>query len=263
MRYQLLGRADAAEAVVLSAGLGGAGSFWTPQVEALSRDFRVVLFDHRGTGANAGALPEGYTIGHMAEDVVEVLDDAGIGRAHMVGHALGGLVALELAQRHPRWVGKLVVVNGWLKADSHTRRCFDLRLAALRGGGPAAYVRGQPVFLYPAAWLSANAARVEAEEAHGLAHFQGEANLKARIGALLGFDATAVAPGIAAPVLVAAARDDVLVPWTASASMAQALPNAALWMVGEGGHAFTVVDPGPFNAELVRFLGEGGPHLHG
>ncbi|WP_233553073.1 pyrimidine utilization protein D [Teichococcus wenyumeiae] len=252
----MLGRTDAAETVLLSAGLGGAGSFWAPQVEALSRDYRVVLYDHRGTGANAGPLPGGYTIGHMAEDVIEILNALGAPRAHLLGHALGGLVALEVALRHPGRVGRVVVVNGWLKADSHTRRCFDTRLAALRGGGPGAYVRAQPIFLYPAAWLSAHALRVEAEEAHGLAHFQGEANLLARIGALLAYDASGTAGGVATPVLVAAARDDVLVPWTASEAMARALPKARLWLVPEGGHAFTVVEPAPFNAELLRFLAE-------
>jgi aminoacrylate hydrolase len=255
VKYQLLGNPDAAETVLLSAGLGGAGAFWAPQVEALSRGFRVILYDQRGTGANAEPLPADYSIAQMAEDVREILDASGTARAHLVGHALGGLVALELARTHPERVGRLCVVNGWLKADSHTHRCFELRLAALRGGGPEAYVRGQPVFLYPAPWLSANAARIAADDAHGIAHFQGEANLLARIGALRAFDATASAAGIAAPVLVAAARDDVLVPWTASEALARALPDAELWVVPEGGHGFTVVDPGPFNDKLVDFLG--------
>lgn len=259
MKYQILGRADAAETVVLSAGLGGAGSFWAPQIKALSRDFRVVLYDHRGTGANAGSLPEHYAIGHMTDDVIGILDAIGVAQAHLVGHALGGLVALDIALRHPERVGRVVVVNAWLKADRHTRRCFDTRLAALKGGGPAAYVRAQPIFLYPATWLSNHADRMEAEEAQGISHFQGEPNLLARIGALLAYDASPGAGRIAKPVLVAAARDDVLVPWTASEAMANALPNARLWLVPEGGHAFTVVDPEPFNTQLCRFLAASGP----
>lgn len=257
MKYRILGRSDAAaETVLLSAGLGGAGAFWTPQTAALSRDFRVVLYDHRGTGENAGPLPQDYSIAHMARDIADILDAIGAPRAHLLGHALGGLAALELARCMPERVGRIIVVNGWLKADSHTRRCFDARLAALRGGGPEAYVKAQPIFLYPAAWISAHAAAVEQEVAHALAHFQGEANLLARITALLGFDATPAVARIEAPVLVAASRDDVLVPWTASETMARALPRARLWLVPEGGHAFTVTDPAPFNAEMLRFLTE-------
>jgi hypothetical protein len=47
-------------------------------------------------------------------------------------------------------------------------------------------------------------------------------------------------------VLVVTARDDVLVPWTASAAMAGALPNAELWLVA-------VVDPAPFDDKLLAF----------
>jgi aminoacrylate hydrolase len=254
MKYEIAGRTDAAEAVVLSAGLGGAAAFWAPQLPALAERFRLVLFDQRGTGRNAGPLPGGYTIGHMADDVVEVLDAAGIACAHLVGHALGGLVGLELARRHPARLGRLVLVNAWARADRHTERCFDIRLGILAAQGPAAYVAAQPLFLHTAPYLSAHHDKVLAEVAHGTAHFQGEANLRARIAALRAFDASADLPGIAAPTLVAASRDDLLVPWTASQALAEGLPAARLWLAEQGGHAFTVEQPEPFNATLVAFL---------
>ena len=252
MNYEIMGQGE--EAVVLSAGLGGAAAFWAPQRALLEQHFRVVAFDQRGTGRNPGALPEGYTIGHMADDVLEVLDAAGITRAHFLGHAVGGLVGLELARRNPERLGRLVLVNAWAQVDRHTARCFDIRIGILHAQGPAAYVAAQPLFLHTAPYISANFEKILAEVAHGTAHFQGAENLLKRIGAGRGFDARDDLARITAPTLVAASRDDLLVPWTASEALAAGLPDAELWVVAEGGHAFTVEQPEAFNAKLITFL---------
>lgn len=253
MNYEVSGK-PGAEAVVLSAGLGGAAAFWSPQRAALERHFQVVAFDHRGTGRNAGELPEGYTIGHMAEDVVEVLDAAGIGRAHFLGHALGGLVGLELARRHPERLGRLVPVNAWARVERHSERCFDIRIAILRSQGPAAYVAAQPLFLHTAPYMAAHHDALDAEIAQATAGFQGEANLLRRIAALRAFDARADLARVTAPTLVAASRDDLLVPWTASRALAEGLPQARFWLTDTGGHAFTVERPEAFNPVLLDFL---------
>jgi aminoacrylate hydrolase len=62
---------------------------------------------------------------------------------------------------------------------------------------------------------------------------------------------------ITARTLVAASRDDLLVPWTASQVLAEGLSNARLWITETGGHAFTVEQPEPFNRVLVDFPLEG------
>src|ERR1700761_4064388 len=241
MHYDIVGRTDdSASTVVLSAGLGGLGHFWRPQIEALAARHRVIVYDQRGTGANSGALPDDYSIAHMADDVVEVLDGAGVKSCHFAGHALGGLVGLELARRHPSRLASLVLVNAWARVDSHTRRRFDARTALLKHVGTEAYVRAQPIFLYSAAWLSENEDAIRKEEASGVVHFQGADNLLTRLSALLDFDATLDLGAIRIPTFIAASRDDILVPFTRSQQLADSLPNSTLWMTSEGGHAFTV-----------------------
>lgn len=252
MNYELTGTGD--KVVVLSAGLGGAAAFWAPQRAALEARFRVLAFDQRGTGRNAEPLPEGYTIGHMTDDVIGVMDAAGISRVHFLGHALGGLVGLDMARRFPERLGRLVLVNAWARVDRHSERCFDIRIGILHSQGPAAYVAAQPLFLHTAPYMSAHDDKISAEVAHGTAHFQGAANLLKRIGALRSFDARGDLGRISAPTLVAASRDDLLVPYTASEALAAGLPNAELWMTPEGGHAFSVEQPDNFNAKLVAFL---------
>ena len=255
MHYEVHGEALSEGTVLMSSGLGGAGSFWAPQLPALCRRYCVVTYDQRGTGRSAEPLPDAYSIAAMADDVTAILDELGIGRCYFVGHALGGLVGLDLALRRPERIGSLVLVNAWARGNAHTTRCFDVRRDLLRIG-PEAYVRAQPLFLYPAPWMARNAERLAREHEHAVAHFQGTDTLLKRIAALLAFDVADRLGEIACPTLVAAARDDLLVPWTASETLAAGIPGARLWVVAEGGHGFTVTEPEAFNAALRGFLAE-------
>jgi aminoacrylate hydrolase len=241
--------------ILLSAGLGGSGSYWLPNIPALTgAGYRVILYDHRGTGRSDRTLPDVVTVDDMADDMVAVLDGAGLPRAHVIGHAAGGVAGLALALRAPDRIDRLVVVNGWARPDPHFARCFDARLAILRGAGAEAYLKAQPIFLFPATWISENHARLEEETAHHLAHFPGAATMEKRIAALRAFDIGDRLRDIAVPLLTLAARDDMLVPYTAS-FFSDRVPGAAGALMDWGGHACNITDPDRFHLLLLDFLG--------
>jgi aminoacrylate hydrolase len=243
-----------AETVLLSSGLGGAAGYWAPQIDSLRQRYRVVTYDQAGTGRNRRELAADHSIAAMADEALAVLDASNTGTAHFVGHALGALVGLALTRRRPERLRSLTIVNGWAAAHAHTRRCFDMRLALLKHEGPPAYVRAQPIFLYPADWLARHEARVAQEEVHGLAGFQGEINLRARIAALLAFDARSSLADLRLPSFIVAARDDVLVPSVMSEALAAAIPGARLHVEPWGAHAINVTQPAVFNVLLLDFL---------
>jgi aminoacrylate hydrolase len=253
--YELIEGPPGAETVMLSAGLGGSASFWTPQLDALKKRFRILLYDHRGTARSVRTLTKPHSVDAMAADMRSVMDAAKAKQVHIVGHAAGGLAALALALKSPKRVGKLVIVNGWSRPDPHIVRCFEARIALLKKSGKRAYVRAQPIFLYPATWISENTARLDAEEEHTVKGFPATDVMLARIDALLAFDIDARLPKIAAPVLVSASADDMLVPVSCSRRLAERLPNATLDVTPWGGHAMSVTDPEVFNATLLDFLG--------
>jgi aminoacrylate hydrolase len=242
-------------AVLFSAGLGGSGSYWSPQVAALAAEHHVLLYDHRGTGlSDRTPLPLPYSVAHLADDMAIVLDGLGIARAHVVGHAAGGVAALELALAAPDRVASVTVVNGWALAGPHFLRCLEIRRAIHAAGGADAYLKAQPPFLYPAAWIDRNLDRLDRERALHAAHFQSAATLDARIAALGAFDGRDRLPTVTTPTLLVVSADDQLVPPTATAELAAALPHATVARMAWGGHAANVTDPAAFDAILGGFL---------
>src|SRR3954463_13999019 len=96
------------EPVLLVMGLGLSGGAWWRTVDTLSHRFRVITFDNRGVGRSRGLTPA-YTTEALADDAVAVLDALAIERANVHGISLGGMVAQQIALRHPRRVRSLVL----------------------------------------------------------------------------------------------------------------------------------------------------------
>ena len=244
---------DDAPPLILSSGLGGSADYWKPNLRALGSHFRTIVYDHRGTGRSDRALPETVSVDDLADDIAALLDALQIDRAHVMGHAAGGVAGLALALRSPQRLRKLVVVNGWASPDPHFLRCFAARLALLRDSGPEAYLRAQPIFLYPAAWISEHSAELDAELPHQLATFPGSETMEKRIAALASFDVSDKLEELSVPLLALAAKDDMLVPWTASEAF-DAAPYASTASMSWGGHACNVTDPGTFNLLVLDYL---------
>jgi len=255
MHYQFHGRQEAdAPTLVLSAGLGGVGSFFASDIAVLGEHFRVLTYDQAGTGKSPAELAEGYSIADMAKELLALLDELGIERSQFMGHALGGLIGLELALLAPRLLGSLTLVNAWDRPNPHSLRCFAIRKQLLENSGPAAYQHAQAIFLYPADWIAANSERLASMESAALACFPTRDNLLRRIHALETFDISARLGQIDTPTLVIANRDDMLVPWQQSQRLAAGLRNARFELLDYGGHASSISDPEPFHRLTLDFF---------
>lgn len=243
-----------AQTVVFSSGLGGAAKFWQPQVADFTQDYRVITYDQRGTNKSEADLCSEYSISHMAGELAALLQKLEIEQCHFVGHALGGLVGLELGLSQPSLLQSLVLVNAWSSPNPHTLRCFDIRKALLAADRKDMYLQLQALLLFPPDWIVANAKHLQEEEAHLLTHFPNVNNLLARIGALSAFDIDDRLASITTPTLALANKDDTLVPWQRSKKLADAMPNAELSVMDYGGHASSITTPEVFNKLVLEYL---------
>lgn len=107
LRY--LRRGDGGEPALLLHGFGGDLNGWLFNHEALAANRAVYALDLPGHGGSSKAVGDG-TIGSLAEAVNGFMDAAGLPKAHVVGHSLGGAVAIDLALAQPNRVSSLTLI---------------------------------------------------------------------------------------------------------------------------------------------------------
>jgi len=104
---------EQAPVIVFSNSLGTDQGMWQPQVEALSKNFRVITYDTRGHGSSE--VIANSTLQNLAEDVVDILDTLKIEKAHFCGISMGGITALYLAIHHAERFHSITVANSAAK----------------------------------------------------------------------------------------------------------------------------------------------------
>ena len=108
-------------------------TFFQPQFDHFRSSHRVVAIDLRGCG-ESDKPHDGYDITTLADDVAAVCSGLGLSRPVIVGHSLGGMIAIELAARHPSLVGAVVAVDpGPIDPLPETRQIFEGLIAQLEG----------------------------------------------------------------------------------------------------------------------------------
>ncbi|HET7531395.1 MAG TPA: alpha/beta fold hydrolase [Mycobacteriales bacterium] len=101
-------RGEGEPPLLLIQGLGYTADMWHRVIHGLASQRRVVVFDNRGVGRSSVPEPP-WTVEQMADDAIAVLDAAGGGAAYVFGVSMGGLIAQEVALRHPDRVLRLVL----------------------------------------------------------------------------------------------------------------------------------------------------------
>lgn len=141
-------------AVLAIQGVGVHGAGWQPQVDALKRDFRVITCDNRGVGGSPLGQA-GISIELMAADAAAVLDAEAVDRVHLIGHSMGGLIALQLALNQPQRVISLALLCTFLNGADAGRLSARMLLAGLRTRLGTRGMRREAMMrmVFPAAYL--------------------------------------------------------------------------------------------------------------
>ena len=246
LHWEAIGPVNA-EPVLLIMGLSLGSRAWDKLPAQLARRFRVITFDNRGTGRSV-KRGVAFRMAQLADDAAQVLGEAGERSAHVFGISMGGMIAQELALRHPERVRSLALgctFACWRTAKRPTLgTIFDLvMLNSGLGRSPRRIGRllASPQF---------DAQRV-AQWLRG-ADRTTPRYVIAQMLAIRGHACEDRLKEIRVPTLVMTGTDDRLVPPENSDVLARLIPNARLVKFEGAGHVFPIER----EADVVRALTE-------
>lgn len=254
MYYEIHGEGDP---LLLIRGLGSTCEGFKPQVEGLAPHFRVISFDNRCVG-RTDQPQEPFTIADMADDTAALLDALGVESAHVFGVSLGGMIAQELALRHPKKVRRLVLActhagpRTAARAPEWAIRTFDEsrdmpRRDALRHSVP---------ILFSKKTVAEQPALVEEALAVMEHNNQPKSSYLLQLGAVMKHDTIDRLSQITHRTLVMTGTEDALVAPENSEMIAARIPSARLVKVPDTGHVFFTEKPDSVNRVLLDFFRE-------
>lgn len=113
LHYQVTGQG---KALLLLRGLARSRRYWLGFDAKLAKKFKVITVDLRGMGKTEGEVSFGLTMEHYANDLMTLMTHLKIAEYFVIGHSLGGMVALSLADLDKKRVKGLVVINTSIRA---------------------------------------------------------------------------------------------------------------------------------------------------
>jgi 3-oxoadipate enol-lactonase len=239
---------DSAPALIMSNSLGTDFGMWDPQVDALSKHFRLVRYDHRGHG-QSGAPSGPYSMEMLGRDVLAIMDGLGIEKANWCGLSMGGMVGQWLGANAPERFDRLVLCNtacyyadksGW--AD---------RINAVKTGGIAAVAAG-----VANRWFTPGFIAREPEKVERLRQMVRDTPIEGYLGccdAIRDMDHRALLPKITVPTLIITGKHDVATTPADAEFIRERIPGAKLVML-DAAHISNVEQANKFTAEVLGFL---------
>lgn len=232
------GKADA-PALILSNSLATDHLMWEPIIPALSATHRVLRYDSRGHGAST-TESDRSSLEDLSDDLVAVLDAAGVGRAGIVGISLGGMTAMMTALRHPSRVVSLLACHCRARVDAAQIAAWQQRVEAVRAGGIDSLVDATLE-----RWFAGPVRKASPElmdRVRAMIRRTSVSGYTACVSAICGLDLHGKLPGIRVPTgFVAGAQDAA-----ASPAEMQAMRDAV------AGSQLTVLDPCGHLSSLER-----------
>jgi len=240
-------------ALVFANSLGTDFRIWDALLPALADRYRLIRYDKSGHGLS-DLSPAARTLDGHVDDLLALLDHAGVGKAGVIGLSVGGLIAQGLALRAPERVAALVLCDTACKIGSET--AWAERIAAVEKSGIAG-IADMVLQRWFAAGFHANRATDLAGWRNMLVRSPLEGYLAA-CAAIRDADYTLQLPTLRVPTLCVVGEEDGSTPPDIVRATADLIPGARFEIIAGAGHMPPIEQPAVLAALIARHLEEAG-----
>jgi pimeloyl-ACP methyl ester carboxylesterase len=241
--------------LMLIPGLGSDSQSWQPIIEELSRHCLVIAPDNRGTGRTRPQNTE-INIQQIADDCIALARYLEFSYINLLGHSMGGFIALDLAIRYPDSINKLILAG---TAASNSKRndslFFDWASCMESGMDTKLWFRNVFYWLFSARFFENEAAVNDAlRYAIEYPYPQSANAFRNQVEAIAGFDCSKHLSGITKKTLVISGKEDLLYPPEVSARLANTIPCAVFSVIENAAHSIHMEQPRAFTDCVLEFL---------
>ena len=240
--------------LMLVAGLASDSQSWLPIIDELALHYQLIVFDNRGVGRTK-PLDAETSIRIMADDSIALMKYLGLSSVHLLGHSMGGLIAMDIAIRYPEYVSKLILAATSAFISERNNALFHDWVSYLENGmKPELWFRNFFYWIFTKRFFEDkealnNAVRLSIEYPYQ----QTTIAFKNQINAIKAFNCLEELPNIKSRTLLICGKEDLLFSPEESTAVLKAIPEADFSFVDHAAHAIPMEKPREF-INIVRLF---------
>lgn len=241
--------------LLLIAGLASDSQSWFPVVDGLSKCFRVIIPDNRGTGRTKPMDAE-TGIQKIADDCVSLINHLGLPSVHVAGHSMGGFIALDCAVRYPEYISKTIIVSSSAYCSQRNKLLLsDWHEYMKNGMSPELWYKNLFYWIFSENFFGDERLLKNAVELAVQYPFQQtEKAFTAQVAAITNFSCIGDLNKITSETLALFGREDILFPPDIYADVLKKIPEITISVIDGAAHSIHIEKPEEFIKIVTAFL---------